>query len=296
MALEDDLMRVNELLDRNIDALGGAFDGEMERVLARWVRAVSAAVGDLPAKGGVLQPAAARQSGTFAAAARSALEAAGFRRTVERHIADIPTVVKGVQRSLTLVGVPRMKVQEADQLPIMMKAYFQLKVGEFDRAATAIIDRLRDVVSKGAMARQDAGEVAYEVREVAEELRRQAHTLFDTAMSELAQLTTALRALTPEHVFLYTGPVDLRIRPFCLQHVGKVWTRQHIDKADNRQQPNTFMTRGGYNCRHQWTPVSDVPRLAALADTGRYANKGIEGRVASVRAMQKTGVRSKRSA
>lgn len=54
---------------------------------------------------------------------------------------------------------------------------------------------------------------------------------------------------------LYTGPIDLKIRPFCLKYVGHILTVNEIQKLDNEQLPNPLVTGGGYNCRHKWMAV-----------------------------------------
>jgi hypothetical protein len=70
-------------------------------------------------------------------------------------------------------------------------------------------------------------------------------------------------------VFIYVGPVDERLRPFCRGHVGKVYTRAQIDALDNGQLPNTFLTGGGWNCRHVWHAVSKFSEARELAGTGK---------------------------
>ena len=52
----------------------------------------------------------------------------------------------------------------------------------------------------------------------------------------------------------YSGLDDKLTRPFCehLLEVGKAYTRAEIEKMDNGQLPNVFLTGGGWNCRHQW--------------------------------------------
>jgi hypothetical protein len=60
-----------------------------------------------------------------------------------------------------------------------------------------------------------------------------------------------------------------------------VYSRAVIDKMRNGQLPNVFVTRGGFNCRHLWRPVTD-PRLIALADTGQFASPEIAEQVAAM--------------
>jgi hypothetical protein len=73
----------------------------------------------------------------------------------------------------------------------------------------------------------------------------------------------------PETRYAYLGPVDTKVRPFCRQHVGKVYTRAEIDALDNGQLNNVFLTGGGYNCRHVWNEVSKYSELYDYAGTER---------------------------
>ena len=49
-------------------------------------------------------------------------------------------------------------------------------------------------------------------------------------------------------------------RPFCerLLKSDRTYTREEIDRMNNGQIPNVFVTCGGFSCRHQWV-------LSALA-------------------------------
>jgi hypothetical protein len=71
----------------------------------------------------------------------------------------------------------------------------------------------------------------------------------------------------PEDVFAYMGPADVKLRPFCRERVGKVFTREQIEAMDNGQMPNVFLSGGGYNCRHTFIAVSKVSTLRVLVGT-----------------------------
>ena len=58
-------------------------------------------------------------------------------------------------------------------------------------------------------------------------------------------------------LFLYVGPDDEVTRPFCVEHVDRIFTREQIDAMDNGQNLPVMIYRGGYNCRHHWRPVSN---------------------------------------
>jgi hypothetical protein len=127
-----------------------------------------------------------------------------------------------------------------------------------------------------------------------ERSRAQAQTLFDTQTSIAGRQIVAAEEQAPDQVFLYVGPVDGVVRPFCLEQLGMVRSRPAIDALDNGQLPNVFLTGGGYNCRHSWMAVSD-PDLVALADTGTRA-PGFTERVAVAKAFSASRSTRKKAA
>lgn len=56
--------------------------------------------------------------------------------------------------------------------------------------------------------------------------------------------------------YRFEGPSDKLTRPFCKRTLARTkkepMSRAQIDQLDNGQLPNCFITGGGYNCRHQW--------------------------------------------
>lgn len=58
-------------------------------------------------------------------------------------------------------------------------------------------------------------------------------------------------------LYLYLGPVDRITRGFCAQLADLVLTRPQIGRLDNAQTAaSPLFTGGGYNCRHQFSPVT----------------------------------------
>jgi hypothetical protein len=94
----------------------------------------------------------------------------------------------------------------------------------------------------------------------------EARTFYDTTASVFTRQVESLKS-EDDDVFAFVGPVDKKIRPFCYQHAGRVYTRAEINALDNGQLPNVFLTAGGYNCRHVWQAVSKVSELQALVGT-----------------------------
>jgi len=97
-------------------------------------------------------------------------------------------------------------------------------------------------------------------------------TLFDTQMSIYSRQVEAVATqdLGPDQPYLYVGPADDRTRDFCLEYLGQVLPRAEIEDLDNGQLPNSFLTGGGFNCRHAWLAV-ESEELRALSGTDERA-------------------------
>lgn len=61
------------------------------------------------------------------------------------------------------------------------------------------------------------------------------------------------------NLFEYLGPDDKITREFCskiLDRSPPIYTIEEIKQLDNEQGLDVFTYGGGYNCRHQWSPIS----------------------------------------
>jgi hypothetical protein len=60
-------------------------------------------------------------------------------------------------------------------------------------------------------------------------------------------------------LFIYQGPDDKITRDFCHETLDRdppIYTVEEIAALDNGQGLDAMIYGGGYNCRHQWTPIS----------------------------------------
>ena len=64
--------------------------------------------------------------------------------------------------------------------------------------------------------------------------------------------------------YRYDGPLQENSRDFCREMEGKVLTREEIDAIEAGSYPDgsphlddVMIHRGGYNCNHQWIPITD---------------------------------------
>lgn len=95
-----------------------------------------------------------------------------------------------------------------------------------------------------------------------EELRREVLEMaLGPVLSQAQQLDEAARELNRDVEeldpvgFVYLGPLDGLMRPFCETLHLKWFTWGEIEDLDNAQLPDAFATRGGYNCRHGWYAI-----------------------------------------
>ena len=105
----------------------------------------------------------------------------------------------------------------------------------------------------------------------------------DTAASVLNRIAVTSAATGRDHeTFLYSGPIDGRMRPFCVERIGRVFSRKAIDAMDNGQLPNVYLTCGGHQCRHTWLPIPHGAVYEGLVDSGQFAEPGYAEDVARV--------------
>lgn len=155
-----------------------------------------------------------------------------------------------------------------------------VEVGRFDLLAhgEALADALWRVAIRGALGATPAETLIAQLSEALDGQRARAATVYDTTISMVQRVSVqAVSAsvdlpLTPrdEQLYAYIGPVDEIVRPFCREHLGRVYTQAEIEALDNGQLPNPFITGGGYNCRHLWAPLSAFdPATDLHGTTGR---------------------------
>jgi hypothetical protein len=172
-----------------------------------------------------------------------------------------------------------------------LKAIEAFKAVRFDEllnlGRTSAI-RLARLILDGTLGAQRVDGIVDDVADQFDITDTQARSLYDTALSIYSrQVDQLLSTGEPDELFYYAGPLDLKTRPFCRERVGKVFTRQQLETADNGQLPNPLLTGGGYNCRHQPKRVSRIDReLLDLFERGARAPY-VEDRLKALEAERK---------
>ena len=203
---------------------------------------------------------------------------------------------KAIQQALVEAGYPDL-VDTATQTPMDDVAAAVLAARKVAGLDAVISDSIRtrlealqalyaqdlleqgDVVSRalwqatvrGVFSARPTTRIVEDLQEVLDASAPAIRTLYDTSLSIYGRQVEALQAgNNPTATFAFMGPADQKNRPFCRDHVGKVYTRARIDEMDNGQTPGkpVFLLGGGWNCRHTWMEISKFSELQALVNTG----------------------------
>lgn len=159
-----------------------------------------------------------------------------------------------------------------------------------DDAATAIWR----AINQYALTDTPVDEIIDALGETLDSTASEVQRLYDTQVSIFGRQVEAEQTeeLGDQQPYLYVGPIDSKTRDWCLERVGRVFTRAEIDDMDNGQIANTFLSGGGFNCRHSFIAVesqalrgmvgtrervdqigSDVQRVRALKEAKRAAKR-----------------------
>jgi hypothetical protein len=199
---------------------------------------------------------------TLRGSLRDVLTAAGF----DRLASDAGSEALTPFADRVLIGsVARMGAEFAPNLVTQIATLESMQVQELLLEGDDLARALWQATTRGILNSQPSAVILSDLATVLDDTKPHIETLYDTNVSIFGRQVEALSAGdAPETRFAYLGPVDEKTRDFCLERVGKVFTREEIDAMDNEQLDNVFLTGGGYNCRHVWMEVSRFSELYDL--------------------------------
>lgn len=268
-----------------VDALVKEFTDKMSAIVDRASASVVQSVrSEVAAAGGLVESTVANQKFFAGLDDRfmAAMEAEGYSKLVESYVDSFNGQFEWFDKVIDFISssldnpLPKITFDRTDTAEL--NAY---KLGSMDLIESAVSKaagraRQQAMLSSGGMSVKD--------------LTRQLQDSWATSVAESSNLAdtsiaTFYRTITDkgyqvieadlpgfEIRYNYEGPLDKLNRPFCLKleklsRQGKTWTREMINKMNNGQLPNVFLTCGGFRCRHQW--VISIPRDAKV--TGKKA-------------------------
>lgn len=197
---------------------------------------------------------------------RQALADAGFDYLAETATSDPLDVLTARVLAARAVSDTALGLTAAfDQRIAALRALHQVDLLD---EGDVVARLLWQAMTRGVFNSQPVDAILADLADVLDASEPRIRTLYDTSVSIYGRQVEALQAGDDDTtVFAYMGPADNKTRPFCLEHLGRVYTRADLDQLDNGQLDNVFLTGGGYNCRHVWMEVSKFSELYPLAGT-----------------------------
>lgn len=213
-------------------------------------------------------------SGYQAAAAlgqlESALVAAGLGEQLGELRAIYGTEIREIKRTFAAAGIPETDIfagVDRDVINALIDADFE----KVSNNLSAHVSDVKAVLTRSVLSVDDvpygkliAGEN--------ERLSRYLNTEIDTMYSAFTRTVTAKKADDLGFELMrYLGPDDKITRPFCEKVLndkpGAIYKIEEIKRMNNKQGLDVLTYGGGYNCRHQWRPIT-VERAKELGFNG----------------------------
>lgn len=279
MPEQDDLQLVGRTFAAVADTESARFARALGAVLRQLERDLLGLIQDVRAKDRTVFSRLGRLL-TLRKEIRQALTDAGYSAIVTRSAID---AVSRMADAATGSSIVRASASLGRVSPARLEAMAKLMRADLLGLGDTLAQQLWRAALTGLYTQTPTEQILAGLQKQIDKSRAQIQTLYDTQVSVVGRQIVADEPKADERqAYLYVGPADGVVRDWCVQHLGLVMTQDAIEKLDNGQLPNPFLTGGGYNCRHSWLAVSD-PELIALANTGQRA-PGYDAMVARAKA------------
>jgi len=221
------------------------FDKSLARIYKRVVKAIAS---DL--KAGDTAAALIRSLSREQLAAM--LDDAGLNDLMARWAGSQFDSITAAQASASIAGVPSGQLVPR---AAAIEAFIAVEADEFwdDSVRRPASKAIREGIANMS---DRPGELAARLEKSLDLTRTQARTEARTRTADFDQFVTDATA-DADSLYWYVGPDDGITRPFCDALVGRVYTAEQVDRLNNGQTlVAPRISRGGYNCRHRWRPVT----------------------------------------
>lgn len=261
------LQDIHDRQERHYNAMLVAFEDHLREIIGRAQSAtLDRLLKKLTVTGGAIEQTAAnirtlrRLNDIF----MREMNRAGYERLVNAFVNGFPQQLPFLQETLAVISE-----QLKEPLPPVDFTAKDLKVFSAVRANSVVA--LEGVIQSGATTAMTQAlfsigglkfsELVSTLQQKFDTTLARATTLADTAQATFYRtaLDRAYQIIEKDapaipQTYRYSGPEDSRNRPFChrLLTADKGYSREEIERMDNHQLPNVFLTAGGWNCRHQW--------------------------------------------
>lgn len=196
---------------------------------------------------------------------RDTLEAAGYDDlAASASVSGLDRMARAIEATRLAARVSAFTTIDATRIAALKELARIDLLQQGDEVAIAL---WRSLV-QGLYAQRKTNDILDDLATALDKELSEVQTLYDTMTSVFGRQVEQMKSTgDADELFAYIGPADAKARPFCRQHLGKVYTRAEIDDLDNGQLPNVFLTAGGFNCRHSFVAISKFSELADLHGT-----------------------------
>ncbi len=260
-----DLIRLAERIAKKADEASAQFARGLTLVVRKAEREIGQVVKDA-SEGASTAILKGRNATRTKAQIRTALENAGYDGLIE-DATGVP--LDQMAKAVLALRVADKELATTDAFLARVEALKALYATDLLDMGQSLSNALWQATVRGIFGAQPVSKILEDLAAIMDDTEAHIRTLYDTSVSIFGRQVEALQAGNdPETLFVYMGPDDEKTRPFCRAHVGKVYSRSEIDKMDNGQIDNVFLTGGGYNCRHSFIEIAKSSELADLHGTG----------------------------
>jgi len=248
-----------------VDQAARTFERELARVYRELSRRLATTI-EQAAAGSRTAIVQASQAAQLRRDLARAMSEAGYRQLADVATGDpLDRVVRDVLATRRLAGA---SAQLSTGARVRLEALRGLQLEDLLDEGAEAARALWQATTRGIFGSRPVDRILDDLEDVLDGSAAEIRTLYDTSVSIYGRQVEALQAGDDaDTTFAYLGPADEVTRPFCRKHVGRVYTRAQIDRLDNGQLDNVFLTGGGYNCRHTWIEIAKSSELQDLVGT-----------------------------
>jgi hypothetical protein len=254
--------RQQELFDNQenrqaeIAAQLSAFESALSMLVEQWEKEATELLDHLPSAAGASRLAELAYLETQIAGQLSRL---GYDDLARRSVDAYGQSEKAADKQLATLGIDFDRLAPSDQ--DALATLRQIDFLRFIRAGANVSATLAEGIVLNALGGLSRAKLIERLQAQMGEFKGLAVTYADTGLVSYDRRVHWDKLSQAVERFRYTGPLDVKTRPFCIKHWDKVYTQAEIAKLDNGTvlEP-VSLYGGGFNCRHVWTPwVGPLP-------------------------------------
>lgn len=167
--------------------------------------------------------------------------------------------LSAIEDQLSFISGKKLNLTKLDGKQI--EALIELDVDSSTSTIRSYVGDVRSALMRNVLAGEPINTLA--LSEGNDKLARRMATEANTLLAGFNRTVSMMKGKDAGFTkYLYIGPDDDVIRPFCADRVGRVFTLEEIEEwADDPNAPEGLDPKifgGGYNCRHKLIPVTET--------------------------------------